>query len=103
MFLVHFAPIVPVALVIPVALVVPVARVVPVFLVVLVVFVVPADPVVLFVPVDRVVPVVGGKGFVYANLDIFATAYISLHVSAPSSRIRVKRDRFKKFRIRECY
>ena len=91
---VHFAPIVPVALVIPVALVVPV---------VLVVFVVPADPVVLFVPVDRVVPVVGGKGFVYANLDIFATAYISLHVSAPSSRIRVKRDRFKKFRIRECY
>ena len=91
---VHFAPIVPVALVIPVASVVPV---------VLVVFVVPADPVVLFVPVDRVVPVVGGKGFVYANLDIFATAYISLHVSAPSSRIRVKRDRFKKFRIRECY
>ena len=91
---VHFAPIVPVALVIPVALVVPV---------VLVVFVVPADPVVLFVPVDRDVPVVGGKGFVYANLDIFATAYISLHVSAPSSRIRVKRDRFKKFRIRECY
>ena len=74
-----------------------------VVLVVLVVFVVPADPVVLFVPVDRVVPVVGGKGFVYANLDIFATAYISLHVSAPSSRIRVKRDRFKKFRIRECY
>ena len=91
---VHFAPIVPVALVIPVAPVVPV---------VLVVFVVPADPVVLFVPVNRVVPVVGGKGFVYANLDIFATAYISLHVSAPSSRIRVKRDRFKKFRIRECY
>ena len=92
-----------VVLVVLVVLVSPVVHFAPIVPVALVVFFVPADPVVLFVPVDRVVPVVGGKGFVYANLDIFATAYISLHVSAPSSRIRAKRDRFKKFRIRECY